>query len=73
MSKLKILEEYSTIKYYDEDAYRVDISNSCSDELTGYAVAAPNKEVIGMYDVLRRFENKEDAEAYIKRWEMLEK
>ena len=64
MSELKILEEYATSTYYDEDGVCVDEGDST---LIGYAVANEKNEVI------RTFSLREDAEAYIKRWEFLKK
>ena len=61
---LKILEEYATFTYYDKDGICIDEGEPM---FNSYAVANEENEVI------RNFDSKEDAEAYIKRWEMLEK
>ena len=63
MSKLKILEEYATFTYYDEDGVCVEEGESM---FNSYAVANEKNEVI------RNFDSKADAEAYIQRWELLE-
>lgn len=55
---LKILEEYALYSYYDEDGVCVAEYESV---LNGYVVADKDNNII------RSFENKSEAEDYIKR------
>lgn len=61
---LKILEEYASYSYYDEDDICVAEYESMPN---GFVVANENNEVI------RSFDNRADAESYIKQWESLKK